>query len=464
MNSTITYSKIFNYSKTFIILLGFLPLFFLQSCDHEHDYPVPPPEPTPIDSVTPTEPEEPTVRVIDSITFETITQFDAMLDSMEIKKVTTVNIPNTSSPIAEKQDLFTLSDITIEGNNLINNTPFPLAEIPVVTILEQDTLIALWQFDPQIPPYSNATLSPSNAEVTGISFKEFMPMFAPRVSMHKNICEGSDTTQTCYGRPTEEHRGVYEVHLANMKNLINSTYFMKELENFYIEKGSNYPEYNEYSGDLDYTYRMYLILASKNHNLILRTMYNVYAAEGLGTWNGTPNIQFGVSDRTGTMAIWEEYITMSSIRPRPYKPATYKTFFHETAHAYSFKHPSGMTYGFADHYGLNMIPEAITEQEQETILPKKNPNIIFDVEHSGANTIHFTLHATQEELAGIKLRIISPDPVSGSMVWNSANEVTLQFNETPTSVVHVMFSNEHGLPYNSYYGSQSFLPEHFSGN
>ncbi|MFV0506633.1 MAG: hypothetical protein ACK5L5_07995, partial [Bacteroidales bacterium] len=83
--------------------------------------------------------------------------------------------------------------------------------------------------------------------------------------------------------------------------------------------------------------------------------------------------------------------------------------------------------------------------------------IIFDVERPGNNSITLYLHATKEELSELNLRLLSPELISGSITWNSLNEVSIELDATPTSVVHVMFSDENS----NYYGTQSFQPEDF---
>lgn len=292
--------------------------------------------------------------------------------------------------------------------------------------------VAILMFDQIINQYTKAKISLQNFDIKEISFEDQLPMFSPIVDLgeQKNDCSG--TSDRCYNSPAIGiERDTFERTLAYIQDSFNKKTFLSSIRSFFNENCSKYDDCVNYDNNgLSYGYRNYLSMGLSGHNLSMRVVRNNYV-EGMGGGSNA-NIDNSVSTGSGWASMWEGSIITHIL------PMT--TIFHEVAHAYSFGHGSGMTYGFADYVNDIYLPNEGIDVSTAPNIHK--PDILIDLNHTSDKEIDLTLFTTNNvsESNNIQINIASSKPISFTTTHldsNSTNQLSIKFEEVPKHPVYV---------------------------
>ena len=330
---------------------------------------------------------------------------------------TKMNMPQSQEFVGyiTEQEKFAETD-TVRFNNIefineneqwyiINHTFMPIENLSVTYKHSEGPV--LLNLDTTLSPYTKAKISFSNSDIKNIKYDEQLIMFNPNIDLggQKGACS---EPRTCYNSPKiGPERDNFERTLAYIHNSFNKVSFITAIEDFFKNNCSSYGPCISYTAEnptgFSYAYRNYLSMGLEGHNLSMRVMRNVYAAEGMGGGSGA-DINNATSLGGGWASIWEIYINRNDHR---YRVLPMNTLFHEIAHAYSFSHESGMTYGFANYMADTYIPQQNIDNRVTPLLP--SPDILVNAIIKENYKIDFIFHAKnkQSTLSNVNLRVVS---------------------------------------------------------
>jgi len=363
---------------------------------------------------------------------------------------TKMNIPQSKelSGYITEQKKFAETD-TVRFNNIefinengqwyiINHTFMPIENLSV-TYKDSEGPVLL-TLDTTVSPYTKAKISFSNTDIENIQYDELI-MFNPNLDLggEKNIC--SDKTKICYNSAQiGPERDTYERTLSYIHDSFNKVSFVSAIEDFFKNNCNTYDSCVSYTAEnskgMSYGYRNYLSMGLEGHNLSMRVMRNIYDAEGMGGGSGA-DISNGTSHGGGWASIWEEYI---DVKQEVYRILPMRILFHEIAHAYSFSHESGMTYGFADYMNDTYIPQQNIDNSVTQSL--HSPDLLVDAIIKDNYKIDFTFYAKNKQsiLSDVSLRVASNKNISfttQTLDINNKNKLSIEFNKLPENPVYV---------------------------
>ncbi len=342
-----------------------------------------------------------------------------------------------------KTDIVRFNNIEFINENgqwyIINHTFMPIENLSV-TYKDNEGPVLL-TLDVTVSPYTKAKINFSNVDIENIQYNDETIMFNPNLDLggQKNIC--SDKTQTCYNSPKiGPERDTFERTLGYIHDSFNKVSFVSAIEDFFKNSCNTYGPCVNYTEEnpkgISYGYRNYLSMGLEGHNLSMRVMRNIYAAEGMGG-GSSADISNATSHGGGWASIWEKYV---NINHSAYRILPMNTLFHEIAHAYSFNHESGMTYGFADYMADTYIPQ---QNIDNSVTPSlHSPDLLVDAIIKNNNKIDFTFYAKnkQSKLSNVNLRVSSNKNISfttKTLDINNKNKLSIEFNKVPENPVYV---------------------------
>ena len=364
---------------------------------------------------------------------------------------TKMNIPKSQelTGYITEQEKFSETD-TVRFNNveftnengqwyIINHTFMPIENISVT--YENSEAPVFLTLDTIVSPYTKAKVSFSNPDIENIKYDDELIMFNPNLDLggQKNTC--SDKTKTCYNSPKiGPERDTFERTLGYIHDSFNKVSFVTAIEDFFKNNCSTYGPCVSYTAanpsGFSYGYRNYLSMGLEGHNLSMRVMRNIYAAEGMGGGSGA-DISNTTSHGGGWASIWESYV---NVNESVYRILPMRTLFHEIAHAYSFSHESGMTYGFADYMHETYIPQQ--NIDNSVTPPLHSPDILVDASIKNNHKIDFTFYAKnkQSTISDVNLRVVSNKNLSfttQTLDIDNKNKLSITFNKLPENPVYI---------------------------
>ncbi|UTZ38562.1 hypothetical protein HB763_18170 [Vibrio campbellii] len=282
----------------------------------------------------------------------------------------------------EIPDTFRFNDIEIKNITeftweITNNTPISSKYFPVK--LQKSDGLELVVSNVEVPAFGSAIVIFDRAISDAMEVAYQGNLFLPRVILGPYNVEDcnspQDLSKTCYSFPEPEQKEFIKNMIALIHQLSNTRQYSEQIEQFMINRCTGQPSrcsnYND--NQLPYGLRNLLAFGGQDHNLKLKVMRNRYRSEGVGGGSNVMLNQY-LTNTGGWAATWHSILNPSNV----YSERFYRTWFHEIAHAHGFSHASGMTYGFADYFAENIVPQLTTEEERETIKPYNLPNVILD--------------------------------------------------------------------------------------
>ncbi|RDL29204.1 hypothetical protein [Photobacterium damselae] len=341
-------------------------------------------------------------------------------------------------------DDISFSKIGADRYEIINKTPMKINEIIVDS--RNDELIdkVLLRFNKDVEPFTKSIFI-WTGDADSLEFNNQFAMYLPVVTLTGDVDAetGASCIEKCYSVPDKQQASVYKVLSSNIHNSLNNKNFIPDLMNFYKKRCEN----PDNSCDANVAIINVLKLAVKNHNLYLKVLSGDYLSEGVGGGGGV-DLDTMESDSSGWASIWFGYITESSPSFRPYDGKTYKTMFHEGAHAYGFNHASGMTYGFSEIFGFEFIQNNFTEEERLNIGVIKHPNIVATLIESKDRYVKFRINSVLDvDMKEINARVMSPEVLFRKGRFSMDDEglyYELIFDDYPTEPLIVQFYSDNG--------------------
>ncbi|HIF9277602.1 TPA: putative Ig domain-containing protein [Photobacterium damselae] len=322
---------------------------------------------------------------------------------------------------------------------IINNTFMPLKYILITYGSDQTSSILT--LSSVVNPYTRANISFSLQNIGDIKYQDQLLMFNPVIALGAQKDNCSDKTITCYNSPRiGPERETFERTLGHIHDSFNKISFVAAIEDFFKNNCKDYEPCLSYNNtnrnDLSYGYRNYLSMGLEGHKLSMRAMRNVYRAEGVGG-GGHADISYAESQGSGWASIWENYV---DVNESVYRILPIKTLFHEIAHAYSFNHASGMTYGFADYMKSTYIPQQ--EVDISSIPYLHSPDIIVNSVVENTNLVKFSFLSRDKSLtiSEVKLRVASNKPISfnvSTLDIKNKNTLSINFKKLPENPVYI---------------------------
>ncbi|MGR5187753.1 hypothetical protein ACPV3S_20350 [Photobacterium damselae] len=377
-------------------------------------------------------------------------------DSKDVNISVEMNIPKADEITAfvdkkvklDKPDTVKLDNITIyqeDGEWYLDNRTFrPIASLSVkYSSAKTGDHIANLEFDNEIEAYTKAKILFNRDNINEISYLNLLPIFSPKIDLGEQKQDCTKVSGTCYNSPKiGAERDNYERTLAHIKESFNKVSFVSAIHNFFDNHCNLYSDCvdynNNYPNALNYSIRNYLSMGLKGHNLSMRVMRNQYAAEGMGGGSAA-DINQAISTGGGWASIWEDYINPNK---DVYRELPIKTLFHEIAHAYSFSHNSGMTYGFADYMSNNYIPSEGVDISKIPVITR--PDILIESKVTSDREIELALYSSvgESEFSGpIKFNVISAQSLSFTTKFLE-NKLSIKFDELPDAPVYIQVWTE----------------------
>ncbi|EEX67142.1 putative Ig domain-containing protein [Vibrio metoecus] len=386
-----------------------------------------------------------------SLTVTANTELNDYSDLQQVTVKTKMNIPQSKELLGyiTEQEKLPETD-TVRLNNIefinkdgqwyiINHTFMPIESLSVMYNNNEGPV--LLTLDATVSPYTKAKITFPNADIENVRHNNQLIMFDPNIDLgeQKHIC--SDKTETCYNSPKiGPERETFERTLGYIHDSFNKVSFVSAIEDFFKKNCSAYSPCVNYTAEnpkgISYGYRNYLSMGLEGHGLSMRVMRNVYAAEGMGGGSGA-DISHATSHGGGWASIWEEYV---NVLLGVYKPLPMGILFHEIAHAYSFNHASGMTYGFADYVSDTYIPQQ--NIDNGVTPPLHSPDLLVDSIIKDNREIDFTFYAKnkQSRLSDVNIRVSSNKNISfttQALDIDNKNKLSIIFNKLPENPVYV---------------------------
>lgn len=345
--------------------------------------------------------------------------------------------------------IYSFNDIEIlaQGNNefeILNNTPDRINFLVVqVNEYEYPILISM---DTALTPFSNSTIL-FNENISNIKLYNTSEMFLPQITLTGNGItaeEGTLCTSVCYSDPDSQQGRVYEIGSSNIHKAINHKQFLPELTNFYLNDENNgCPAGKLTDCDENVAYMNYMKMSAKGHRLSLKVLSGPYSNEGVGGGKN-PTLSDMTTNSGGWASIWTNYITTGTPNSRPFDLRTQKTLFHESAHGFGYNHKSGMTYGFADYYGLEFLPKYFDEKDITGESELKPSSIIPVLVESNDKHLKYKLLKLEENQSTnlVNSRVITEEKISRKdrfFIDNNELYYEVMFEEAPTSAVVIQF-------------------------
>ncbi len=366
--------------------------------------------------------------------------------SLTPKNLQNINVQLSALQALATENVFEFGDISFEqvGQTWLikNRTPQGVSSL-AIRYGDNKTLATL-ELDQALPAYTQGTLSFSTHTLTKLVFEDQLILFHPKVQIAGFNADCSDKTKTCYGDPDANQREIYEVNLINMHNAFNHVSFNDYLEQYFLDADNckNYSACSNYTDLLlNYGVKNILAMGLEGHQLGMKVMRNVYAAEGMGG-GSSPNIEQVTASSGGWASYWESYIDSTSTSYRPFSAATYNTVFHEVGHAYGFSHDSGMTYGFADAWGGTYVQQYLTQIERERRNQLELPEVLVDSTTVAKGQLRLSLYRpyTKPTSDKVKFRFISAQPlniVASVPTGNAVESLDVTFQTIPKVPVYI---------------------------
>tara|TARA_Y100000588_G_C14251710_1_gene923689 strand:+ start:632 stop:2227 length:1596 start_codon:yes stop_codon:yes gene_type:complete len=347
-------------------------------------------------------------------------------------------------------DSFKFNDITIKKKGeltweITNNTPIPTSFFPV----KVDTLdgLKLISSNEEVPAFSSAIVSINGLEADKLDFVYQSNIFLPKVTLgpyDSEACQSpQDKQNTCYSFPDSEQKITIQNMIALTHSLSNSKQYSELLTEYMENRCTSKPSKcgNYADAQLPYGIRNLLALGGQDHNLALKVMRNKYRSEGVGGGRGVKLNQF-LTNTGGWASTWHSILTPS----QAYSTRFYRTWLHEIGHAHGFNHSSGMTYGFADYFAEQIIPQLTTEEERQTILPYRSPTILLDFQKEGTSDIegnskiNLNFLSDKIEISEVDFQVITSCDWEKTIV-NSEGNISLLYKKIPNCPVFVRVSD-----------------------
>lgn len=323
---------------------------------------------------------------------------------------------------------------------IVNHTFMPLKDVSVKYGNSKTSAVLI--LDTVVTPYTKAKVSFSIPDIEQIEYNNQLIMFNPDVDLGGQKGSCSDKTKTCYNSPKIGYeRDNFERVLGYIYDSFNKVSFITAIEDYFKNNCNTYGPCVSYTADnpkgLSYGYRNYLSMGLEGHNLSMRVMRNVYAAEGMGG-GSSADISNAISHNGGWASIWESYI---NVNESVYRILPMRTLFHEIAHAYSYSHSSGMTYGFADYFHENYLPQQNIDSGVMPPLP--SPDILVDADVNKSNRkVDLTFYAKNKMLAvsDVNIRVASSRNIlftTQHLDMDNKNKLSITFESFPESPVYI---------------------------
>ncbi|WDG10038.1 putative Ig domain-containing protein [Vibrio campbellii] len=321
---------------------------------------------------------------------------------------------------------------------LLNKTHMPLG---VVAINYQGAEFpALLDLGREIPPYTKVKLALDVDTLEGLTYVNQKTMFDPNIGLGWDTGECSDKAKTCYNSPKiGPERETFERTLAYIHEAFNRVSYVEEVEKFFKANCSIYSvctnHVAKFPDAINYGYHSYLSIGQPGHDLTMRSMRNNYAAEGMGggSW---PDISVMESAGGGWASIWEEYV---DVNHGAYRILPMNTLFHEIAHAYSYSHSSGWTYGFADYTASTYIPSLGMDVGKKPVLTSSDLIASYEIVDSGIR-IGLKSKVDRGMVSNVKFRFATNKKASFKVNYlnvEGKNTIDVKFDVLPTAPIHI---------------------------
>jgi len=117
-----------------------------------------------------------------------------------------------------------------------------------------------------------------------------------------------------------------------------------------------------------------------------------------------------------------------------------RTLFHEIAHAYSFNHGSGMTYGFADYMHEIYIPQQNIDNSVNP--PLHSPDILVHYDLIDNHKIELTFYVKYKvsTISDVNIRVVSNKNLSfttQTLDMDNKNKLSITFNRPPENPIYI---------------------------
>ncbi|MFZ3465650.1 putative Ig domain-containing protein, partial [Vibrio harveyi] len=329
---------------------------------------------------------------------------------------------------------------------LLNKTHMPLGVIAInYQGAKRPVLLDLGR---EIPPYTKVKLVLDTDNLEKLMYVNQKIMFDPNIGLGWDTGECSNQTKTCYNSPKiGPERETFERTLAYIHEVFNRVSFVEEVERFFNTNCSIYSVCRDYTAKfpdaISYGYQNYLSIGQSGHNLTMRTMRNNYAAEGMGG-GSSPNIAMMESAGSGWASIWQDYV---DVNQDTYRVLPIKTLFHEIAHAYSYSHSSGWTYGFADYNASTYIPSLGVDVSKKPVLTSSDLIARHEIV-DGNLRIELQSKIEHRMPSNMKFRFASSHKASFKVSYlnvSGKNSIDVEFDTLPTAPIYIQIWNDESI-------------------
>lgn len=368
------------------------------------------------------------------------------IQPVDVVVMSTTNFVKTNP---DGRKIYGFDDVTVEDKApnefyLVNNTPDKINHL-VVTLdsAEQPVLLVV---DTELPPFSKSAIL-FNRNVSTVSIINTSAMFLPNVKLTGNgltAQQGAACSSVCYSEPDAQQAEVYQILSSNIHKAMNHKRFLPELTRFYIEDRSwGCPSGRLADCDERVANINYMKMSTKGHNWDLKVLSGPYSNEGVGG-GASPKLDDLTTKSSGWASIWANYITAGKSQFRPYDGRTQKTLFHEGAHGFGFNHDSGMTYGFADYYGLTFLDTYFDQQDIAGLSELKPSSMIPVLVQSKQNYLKYKLFklTDNQRTNTVNARVMTEEKIARKdrfVVDGESLYYELEFQQPPTSSVVIQF-------------------------
>lgn len=433
-------------------------LFFLGGCDEERDLDKVYTDFELVDSNTLPNESLPTIVTPDDFTNPWVVSSDSdylsenSVSFSATDSITVVDASATNTESFERlndngERVYGFDDVTFEAVTLgeyvvVNNTPDRISTL-LITSTSFSEPVAL-KMDSALPPFSRSTVV-FQQNITDIELFNTTNMYLPNITLTGDVSaqDGLLCTSFCYSVPNAQQAEVYGILSSNLHKALNHKEFLPEITRFYNENWCS-DSNNSCAPNIANVY--YMQIGSKGHQLGLKVLSGPYVNEGVGG-GLTPSLSRMTASTGGWASIWSEYISEGSSSSRPYEERTQKTYFHEGAHGHGYGHDSGMTYGFADYYGLEFLEKYFPDEDISGVSELKPAAIVPILIEAKNKYLKFKLLTLDNgnSLSRVFSRVITAEGIAKKdrfVVENNVLFYELELEQFPTKVIVIQFYDD----------------------